>query len=181
MSNFRQLVENILAKHKALTEEAVVYRTYMDKQWLNDITGNFLNKPIRGLWGCRDDSWKNWCSREDFPCSTNYFDWILKPGTKLYTIDSTEDFAYLLKKYPRINAADPNDVDIYIDFFKVAKDYDAVELTKKGLKELRFDAKTNDPEMQDPKYRRGLAMACYAWDVPSICVFYPKNTVQILN
>lgn len=181
-SKFRALVENILTKYKALTEETVVYRTYMDKQWLNDITENMLNKPMGGLWGCRDDSWKNWCAREDFGCSTNYFEWVLKPGTKLYTINSTDDFVYLLKKYPlsKTNSFTKNE-EIYINFFKIAKDYDAIELTKEGLKELRFNAKTNDPEVQDPKYTPSLHMACALWDVPSICVFYPKNTVQVLN
>lgn len=180
MSKFRQLVESLLINYKALTEEAVVYRTYMDEQWLNDIKGNHAGeKPYGCLWGCRDDSWRKWCAREAFPCSANYFEWTLKPGTKVYTINTVEDFVYLLKHYPLLY--DDSPIRYKIDFLKLAQDYDAVELTEKGNSVLHYRVHTDDPDVQGPEYKYALQMGLNSWDVPSVCVFYPKNTVKLLG
>ena len=55
MNKYIQKFRESVAK---LNEEQVIYRTYADKPYLNDIEDNHMNKPTRGLWGCRDDSWK---------------------------------------------------------------------------------------------------------------------------
>ena len=177
MSEFRKLVERILAKNNIyLTESQVTYRTYADKPYLNDVDGSFVNKPIKGLWGCRDDSWKDWCEDNDFGYNPNYFEWTLKPGTKIYTINTEEDFIYLLKNYGSLING------MYgIDYLKLAKDYDAVELTPTGNMHLHYGIDTNDPELQNPQYKSALMIAMNAWDVPSICVFYPNKTVQIIK
>lgn len=177
MSKWKKIVESILTdyKQKHLIEaESVVYRTYADEPYLNDITGNHANKPAGGLWGCRDDSWKNWCTDEDFTCADNYFEWTLKPNAKVYTIDNVDDFIYLLKNYYIPES-------YYIDFVKLSKEYDAVELTDKGNRALHYSLETKDPELQDPKYKYTLLMALNSWDIPSICVFHPKETVQLLD
>lgn len=183
-SQFRQMVESKLnpAVRKMLMEEKVIYRTYMDKQFLNDIKNySVINKPRGGLWGCRDDSWKNWCADNNYPCSINYFDWSLKPSTKVYIIDSEEDFIYLLKNYSAEEKDYTGNPTCVIDFLKLANDYDAVELTSAGNDKLHHSITSNDPELQDPKYKESLLLALNAWDVPSICVFHPKNTVEIEN
>ena len=178
MSEFKKLVERILAKNNIyLTESQVTYRTYADKPYLNNIEGSFINKPTRGLWGCRDDSWKEWCEENDFGYNPNYFEWQLKPGTKVYTINTVEDFIYLLKNYQTEEYAD----SVYIDYLKLSKDYDAVELTENGNIHLHYNVETNDPELQDPKYKTALMIALNGWDVPSICVFNPNKTVQIIE
>ena len=181
-SQFRQMVESKLnpVVRKMLMEEEVIYRTYMDEQFLNDIESyGFRNKPEGGLWGCRDDSWKDWCEDNDYPCSINYFEWSLKPGMKVYTIDSEEDFIYLLKNYSAEEKDYNGNPTYVIDFLKLANDYDAVELTPAGNNKLHFSITSNDPELQDPRYKRALLITLNAWDIPSICVFRPKNTVKI--
>lgn len=101
---------------------------------------------------------------------------ILKHFTNVYTINTEEDFIYLLKKYGSLING------MYgIDYLKLAKDYDAVELTPAGNIHLHYGIDTNDPELQNPQYKSALMMAMNAWDVPSICVFYPNKTVQIIK
>lgn len=179
MSKFRNLIENILKEKLNLLKENnnQVYRTYADGQYFNDITGNLMNKPRNGLWGCVDDSWKEWCNDNDFHCAKGYYEWILKPGTKVFKINNVDDFIYLLKNYQT------NDYDgkCFIDFMKVSKDYDAVELTQEGNSQLHFNIETDDSELQDPKYMISLMMSLNAWDVPSICVFNPSKTVEVIN
>ena len=177
MSKWERIVESILKDHNiTLSEEQTIYRTYADKPYLNDVDGSFANKPSRGLWGCRDDSWKEWCKDNDFGYNPNYFEWTLKPNTKTYIINTEEDFIYLLKKYGSlINGT------YGIDYLKLAKDYDAIELTKNGNTHLHYGIDTKDPELQDHKYRMALMMAMNAWDVPSICVFNPSKTIDIIE
>lgn len=178
MSKWRRIVENILKENNiVLNEEQVIYRTYADKPYLNNIEDNHMNKPTRGLWGCRDDSWKEWCEENDFDYDPHYFEWTLKPGSKLYTINNKNDFIYLLKNYQ----AEGPDGSIFISYLKLAKDYDAVELTQNGNIHLHYGIETDDPELQDPKYTMALAMAMNTWDVPSICVFNPSKTVDIIE
>lgn len=177
MSEFRKLVESILQEY-----QLVIYRTYADQPYLNDIKGSFFNKPTGCLWGCRDDSWKNWCNEEEFRCSDNYFEWTLKPGTKIFTIDSIKDFLYLLKHYSEGIESYRNKKDYYIDFLKVSKDYDAVELTQNGNSQLHYQLILDDnSEFNDNKYKAALNIVLNTWDVPSICVFYPKNTVDVIQ
>jgi hypothetical protein len=168
---FCKLFESTLRENNT-----VVYRTYADKPYFNDIDGSFLNKPSKGLWGCRDDSWKEWCKDNNFEYNSNYFEWILKPGAKVFTINTKEDFTHLLKKYgSNLNG-------IYsIDYLKLANDYDAVELTKEGNLHLHYSINVDDPELQDTQYKYALLMALNMWDVPSICVFHPKETIEILS
>ena len=177
MSKWRKIVENILKENYiVLDEEQVIYRTYAEEPYLNDVDGSFINKPSQGLWGCRDDSWKEWCEDNDFGYNPDYFEWILKPGTKIYTIDTEEDFIYLLKKYG-------SEIDDFygIDYLKLAKDYNAVELTPRGNTYLHYGINPSDPELQDIKYKKALHMALNTWDVPSICVFNPSKTVDIIE
>lgn len=177
MSRFREIAENILKENNiVLDEEQVIYRTYADKPYLNNISGNFINKPEGGLWGCRDDSWKEWCEDNNFGYNPNYFEWTLKHGTKIFTIDTEEDFIYLLKNYG-------TDTEYYyvIDFIKLSNDYDAVELTPNGNMNLHWQVITDDPELQAPKYKSTLRIALNTWDVPSICVFNPSKTVDIIE
>lgn len=178
MSELRTIIENAIKNISFLNEDnnEITYRTYAEEPYYSDINGSFINKPEGGLWGCRDDSWKNWCTDEGFACSSSYFDWVLQPNCKVFIIDSEEDFIHLLKNY-----SSEIDGNIGIDYLKLAKDYDAVELTPKGNNSLHYGIKTNDPEFQDPKYKRAFMYALNVWDVPSICVFYPSKSIKVVN
>lgn len=179
MSEIRSIVENILKKNLSFLKEAVedvVYRTYGNEHYLdNNIYASEMNKPRGGLWGCRDDSWKNWCNEEEFRCSDNYFEWTLKPGSKVFTIDSSNDFLDLLENY----ASPDDDGNLYIDFMELSHDYDAVELTERGNRALHFSIK--NPEYESRGYKRALTIALNLWDVPSICVFRPRECVEVIN
>ncbi len=176
MSEFKAFVES-LKKLYLKESEPTIYRTYSDGTHFTDLTGSMsFDKPSGGLWGCRDDSWKNWCAGENFPCSANYFEWKLKPTAKLFTIDTPEDFVFLLKNY-----CDKSTETYHIDFEKMSNDYDAIELTANGNSALHNGLSTNDPEiLDDPGYKFALIFALNAWDVPSICVFHPKDSIDII-
>jgi len=174
MNKYIQKFRESIAK---LNEEQIIYRTYADKPYLNNIDGSFMNKPSKGLWGCRDNGWKEWCEENDFGYDSHYFEWTLKPESKLYTVSNKNDFIYLLKNYQ----LEESDGNVFIDYSKLAKDYDAIELTKNGNMDLHYGIETDDPELQDPKYRIALTMAMNTWDVPSICVFNPSKTVNVIN
>lgn len=161
----------------------VIYRTYADEvpEFFHKIHGSFINKPHGGLWGCRGSEWYDWCTAEDFPCSENYFEWKLKEGAKVYTVDTKQDFLYLC------NYAN---VEIFsIDYLKFMEEegYDAVELTENGNQELHLGMIFLQPtSIQEFQFYKG---ECYhvvttgmnGWDVPSICVFDPQETVEVLN
>ena len=161
----------------------VIYRTYADEvpEFFRKIQGSFINKPVGGLWGCRGSEWYDWCTTEDFPCSENYFEWKLKEDTKVYTVDNKQDFLYLC------NYAN---ADIFsIDYLKFIEEegYDAVELTRNGNDILHLvtfvDEDITSVQFLDISrmYPQAVTMGMNSWDVPSICVFDPQKTVEVLK
>lgn len=121
--------------------------------------GGWLNKPDGGLWACRFEpdgkghvsAWDAWCDIEGFPGKWDkgvLFD--LKPSARIYTIDSYEDLARLMAKYKRhINYPEKT-----LDFEALAENFDALELTERGLGETHLSFPFN----------------LYGWDVPSLLV-----------
>ncbi|MBY0213844.1 MULTISPECIES: hypothetical protein [Priestia] len=59
----------------------------------------------------------------------------VKPGTKIYTIQSKEDYNYLKDKYLLENFLSFN----YLDWEKISEDFDGVRITNQGLKETKGD------------------------------------------
>ena len=168
-----------------------VYRTYA-KEVITDfrsIEGSFINKPRGGLWGCRGDEWYDWCKAEEFSDVSTYFEWHLKEGTKVYTIENENDFIYLLKNFPNeVRHAGLEPTVDSIDFIKLWKSgYDAVELTEEANNAMHMgfsaDIKnfTTAQLMSDKKYTMALLLGINSWDVPSICVFDPQETVCITS
>lgn len=165
------------------------YRTYSNcpSQNFKPIDGSFCNKPRGGLWGCKGTEWVSWCISEEFPCPEHYFVWKFKDEVKIFTIDTEYDFLYLLEVYPLWDTT--MDKVISIDYMKLQKDYDAVELTTKGNNlmhhgiNMSFSPKTLYAAkiLNDDKYSLAKMLGVNSWDVPSICVFNPKETVEIVN
>lgn len=173
------------------TQIMQIYRTYA-KEVIYDfrqIEDSFVNKPRGGLWGCRGDEWWNWANLEEFPCATTYFEWQLKEGAKVYTIKNENDFIYLLKNFPReVRHACLEPTVDSIDFIKLWKSgYDAVELTEEANNAMHtgFQATaknfTTAQLISDKKYVTAMLMGINSWDVPSICVFDPRETVCITS
>lgn len=172
------------------TQIMQIYRTYA-KEVIYDfrsIEDSFANKPRGGLWGCRGDEWWEWANSEEFPCAETYFEWQLKEGAKVYTIENENDFVYLLKNFPHeVNYGLEPTVDS-IDFIKLREaGYDAVELTEEAniAMHLGFRSEiknfTTAQLMSDKKYTTAMLMGINSWDIPSICVFNPRETVLITS
>lgn len=167
-----------------------IYRTYAEEVIIDfrSIEGSFANKPRGGLWGCRGDEWWEWTNAENFPCADIYFEWQLKEGSKVYTIKNENDFIYLLKNFPHeVKYGIEPTVDS-IDFIKLQEaGYDAVELTEEAniAMHLGFRSEiknfTMAQLMSDKKYATAMLMGLNAWDVPSICVFDPQETVCVVS
>lgn len=168
-----------------------VYRTYA-KEIIYDfrqIEGSFINKPQGGLWGCRGDEWYDWCKAEDFSDVSTYFEWQLKEGSKIYTLENENDFIYLLKNFPNeVCCAGLEPKVDSIDFIKLWKSgYDAVELTEEANNAMHMgfsaDIKnfTTAQLVSDKKCTIALLLGTNSWDVPSICVFDPQETVRITS
>ena len=132
------------------------YRTYSNYKFDKDLfceIGNYINKPINGLWGCANGEWYRWNRDADFKTYKYYFDWKLPPSAKIYRIDVIDDFKKLIYDY----GYDRHGVKV-IDWVRLWKDgYDGVELTQNGLTECAY----TDFNLF------GLSV----WDVPSICLF----------
>lgn len=173
----------------------VIYRTHADEVGIfKPITGSFCNKPRGGLWGCRGTEWWDWCQSEEYLCSDKYYEWCLREGTNVYTIEGVNDFCYLLKKYPHTMGMDIQDITDpvdSIDFMKIWQDgYDAVELTEEANFQLRFGLREflDIPKnmlmaelIQSTKFSTAMLMGVHGWDVPSICVFDPEKTVIVTS
>jgi hypothetical protein len=117
-----------------------------------------LNKPDGGLWSSPLKSvfgWKDWCEAEGyiqrygFSCG---FKFKLKSRSRIYVIDSLQDFQDLLRLYSRRNLMG----DRCIDWERLSKDYDGCFLTLPGLDQTRLGAE-------------GLGM--YSWDCESLVIF----------
>lgn len=170
------------------------YRTYIEKieyyKLWRHIFGSHCNKPLGGLWGCRGSEWDDWCRAEDFRKHIGYYEWKLKEGSKVYTIDHENDFLYLVKTYPHL---DDNIIFGYdsIDFEKMRDDgYDAVELSREGNNKLHLFIGVSSfnirniiaLEVSNNKlYHTAIILGLNSWDVPSICVFNPDKTVEVVS
>ena len=168
-----------------------VYRTYA-KEIIDEfrpIVASFCNKPKGGLWGCRGTEWYDWCTAEEFSDVSTYFEWHLKEGTKVYTIENENDFIYLLNTYPHFMMG----IIDSIDFMKMWSDgYDAVEIMPEVNNRLHMGMSTMDGNLRpknvttarlinDKRYSTAMLMVLNVWDLPSICVFDPQETVCVVS
>lgn len=125
-----------------------------------------LNKPMSsdgrsaGFWGSTEyekdgqftSDWHEWTACEDFKCFDYGVSFELKPGTRTLTISSLSDLEKARRKYEHAAGI----FDKYLDFVKIAKDYDAFHLT--------------DPHMQ----LNFLIDPFYAYDAESWIIFRPE-------
>lgn len=121
-------------------------------------------KPYGGFWASRvnsEKSWKEWCETEDF-CTERlkkHFDFTLNDNAKILVIKTKCDLEKLRQKHqewfvkPKWDFIDRP----FLDFEKISKLYDALEVNAGSDRELYFDF--------------------YGWDCDSICIF----NLQIVN
>jgi len=90
-----------------------------------------MNKPDEGFWtstlkGNNSSEWKKWAKYEGFGDISSGTILEIQKGVSMYIIDTKKHFELLIKKFPYKN--------IYIDFVEFSKVYDALCVTKKGIK-----------------------------------------------
>ena len=159
---------------------SVIYRTYMEEipEKFRGLIGACFVRPVGGLWGCRGDEWKEYVLSDkrkeiepDYPLErlNHCFEWKLKKGTKVFTINSEKDFVYLVENYfKKFRNKDLCE----INYKKFSKDYDAIEVTQRALDLMGngcnfYGGYTYQWQLKMAYlYRVGLMR----WDVPSICV-----------
>lgn len=140
-----------------------VYRHYGNNQFDKTLVKPIKNretwgKPTGGFWASRVDaenSWKEWCEREEFETHKlkKHFDFTLRDDTKLLEIKTISDLNKLRQEHqdwfvkPKWEFVDKS----FLDFEKISKLYDAMEVNAGSDEELYFDF--------------------YGWDCDSICIF----------
>lgn len=164
----------------------IKYKTYCNKipKHFNktDIIRSSVNKPFgKLLWGCRGDEWKEWCESEDFCLAKlkKSFKWRLKRGSKILRIKTVQDYINLCLKY-----GDYEQIIGTINYSKVAKDYDAVELVGNIVYKVRYGLYFIKSIKRYKKYIIGknsdiIGLGLSAWDVPSICVFNANCVIKL--
>ena len=120
-----------------------------------------LRKPLGGFWACRksSDDWLKWCKAEEYMSSESLrksIDFTLISNSKIYTIDTVEDLAQLIKKYPMKKGFPSMFSKIFpyhtVNWELMSRDYDGVELVNEPL----------------------LHWELYGWDINSIVIFNPR-------
>jgi hypothetical protein len=99
-------------------------------------------KPMYGLWTSTyntvesTSAWVDWCRSEEFgtPDACNWFVLTPKKNVRVYSINAVADLRSLLDQYPH---PDPMSHALsrfvaYLDFERIAQDYDALHMTDVG-------------------------------------------------
>lgn len=126
-------------------------------------------KPFGGLWSSPENStwgWRDWCEAENFwidKINGSSFRFQLKPGSKVYTIDSPFDLIQIPYKIKTPLSCFGSDL---IDFEIMAKEYDGILLTVNGQNTTRFS-----------EYEYGMSL--YGWDCESLLVLRPDNVIEV--
>lgn len=127
----------------------------------------WINKPDFGLWGSPVDcefGWKDWCESEDFRTDAldQYFVFKVKDGAKIFTVredSDVSDYLYAQHLYTLEYMFPPRN---YIDFDKIMKEYDGMELIHEG------------------NYSSLYYTYFYSWDVDSIVVWNP-DVIEVVD
>lgn len=126
----------------------------------------YINKPDFGLWGSTVDcefGWKEWCESEDFRTDTldRYFVFKVKDGAKIFTVRKNDDVSDYLYT-PHLFTLKYMFPQKYIDFDKIMKEYDGMELIHgDNYMDLHFGY-------------------FYSWDVDSIVVWNP-DVIEVVD
>ena len=141
------------------------YIHYGDKLFDNkkfiEIKNDNWVKPYGGLWASDINAkfgWKDWCKQENFrECNiNNSFTFKIKDNAKILVIDSKEKLLELPKEDTRYEYSWVN-----LDFEKIKKEYDAIEVLISSDHRLYWDL--------------------YGWDCDSILIMNPECIEVISN
>lgn len=101
----------------------------------------FIKKPAwnTGLYTCElkfnrfgspSSDWKRWCIIEGYRVELlrKHVIFELKEDSKIFTLDSDEDFDTFIEKYQRVE-----NKDVFIDWEEMSHEYDAFNITENGI------------------------------------------------
>lgn len=128
-------------------------------------------KPEGGLWASPIDSpqnWKNWCETEKFHLEKlqKSFTLQLRPNAKVLYINYAERLDLLPKQKPLVGLEHFDNWDC-LDFEKIAKKYDAIELS------------LSQETTRGQEYWKSLSYKLYGWDCDSILILNPKCIMEV--
>lgn len=120
-------------------------------------------KP-KGLWYAIGGSWIDWCIGEEFGGIGKYvYDIELDPKANIKFVNTEDEVFAFSKKYRRTDSFYANFPSVYIDWQRVIRDYDGVEI---------------NPYFYSLRFAHDL-MWYYAWDVPSGCIWKAKTKKKV--
>ena len=149
-----------------------IYPNHVDKVLNGEFVLHFReghNKP-KGVWLSWNNGWERWCDSNKFGDLENKvcLKAKLKPGFKIWLIDSMDDFLDLWQEF-KGKKIDPGDYSMngmmaliksgFWDWLRNKKQIGAIALTDKGQWATRMET------------------WLYGWDCQSIVVFDPKNII----
>ena len=132
-----------------------------NKKLFNSIKNRItFTKPNGGLWASDINAkygWKDWCENNNFrECNLeNSFEFSITPDARVLTINNVE----ILKDLPKIkNNIIPTSMWCFLDFEKLSKSYDVIEVNISADRDLYWEL--------------------YGWDCDSILVMNPSVIVE---
>ena len=150
---------------------SIIYRHYGNDHFDASLVKPVKNrdvwvKPYGGFWASRADaeySWAEWCKREEFEVQRleKHFNFTLKDDTRILNITNENDLADLKRNRPDFFAKPRWDfmTEQPLDFERIAKEYDAVEINAGSNEKLYF--------------------AFYGWACDSIVIFDADKIEEI--
>jgi hypothetical protein len=148
------------------------FKSFLHHKWY--IINRESNKPLGGLWSStytpdRDhqSEWIEWCAW-DMPEWIGHDNMLLeiKDDARIYKIDTEKDLSHLYWLYPS-NYEHPHNgyMGCFLDFTKIAKEFDIIWLTAKGQSETRYHIEMPGEWNNGMRYDRHIDL--YGWDCES--------------
>ena len=166
-----------------IIESNKTYRHYGSDKYNRDIKVDLsykkltLSKPKKAaLWGTpieSDFGWKDWCEREDFDLDSlkTYFDFKLRPGSKVLIIENEQDL---------------DGLDEFIHHDEYANDigHDDLILMIFGYRRaeqvlLNWEKLVSIVDAVEILYNDFTCYRFYGWDCDSICVLNPDAIEEV--
>ena len=126
------------------------------------ISNRSFVKPKGGMWTStwlgepEVSGWAQWCRSESFSMGEHQT-WLLtpKPNLRIANVDGMADLKALLTRYPLNRGKAEDQFFQYLNFERMAQDYDGMHITEEG----QWDTRLTQPNL-------------YGWDCESTCWFH---------
>jgi len=143
------LIDTGLLENKKIFSTNRLYKRFLKS------SGKLMDLKPRGLWYGIGDSWFQWCCEQNFDGIGKYIYEIKLCLTNILSLNKEKDIFCFSEKYAKKISVFSAQKFIYIDWLRVMKDYDGIEISP-YFPNLRF---TSD------------LLWYYGWDIPSGCIW----------